>query len=122
VTRTVLLVEDDREILDMMDLLLRRLGYNPVLVEDVDEAIGIVRNRPPDLILLDVMMTPVNGWEFLDILRNRLGMKDLPVLLFTASPSVDEKAEDLHDPMLGILRKPVSLAQLDTGIKKFLGE
>lgn len=106
----------------MMDLLLRRLGYNPVLVEDVDEAIGIVRNRPPDLILLDVMMTPVNGWEFLDILRNRLGMKDLPVLLFTASPSVDEKAEDLHDPMLGILRKPVSLAQLDTGIKKFLGE
>jgi CheY-like chemotaxis protein len=40
VTRTILLVEDDREILDMMDLLLRRLGYNPVLVGDVAEAIG----------------------------------------------------------------------------------
>jgi CheY-like chemotaxis protein len=121
VTRTILLVEDDREILDMMDLLLRRLGYNPVLVGDVAEAIGIVSNNPPDLILLDVMMTPVNGWEFLDILRNRLAMKDLPVLLFTASPSVDEKVEDLHDPRLGVLRKPVSLAQLNTGIKKFLG-
>jgi CheY-like chemotaxis protein len=119
-TRTILLVEDDREILDMMELLLRRLGYNPVLVEDVPEAIGIVRASPPDLILLDVMMTPVNGWEFLDTLRNKLAMKDLPVILFTASPSVDEKIQDLHDAKLGVLKKPVSFAQLKAGIGKFL--
>ena len=118
----IMLVEDDQPILDMMDLLLRRIGYEPVLVPDVSEALQQVKNDPPALVLLDIMMTPVNGWEFLDKLREEYGMTDLPVLLFTASPSVGEKIAKRNDPRLGMLQKPVSIIELKAGIEKFLGK
>lgn len=118
----IMLVEDDQPILDMMEILLRRVGYEPILVPDVLDALRRVKEDPPSLILLDIMMTPMNGWEFLEKLREECGRKDLPVLLFTASPSVEEKIAEMNDPMLGVLQKPVSIPELKAGIEKFLGK
>ena len=118
----IMLVEDDLPILDMMEILLRRIGYEPILVPDVLDALRQVKTDPPSLILLDIMMTPMNGWEFLEKLRGEYGMRDIPVLLFTASPSVEEKIAGQHDPKLGILQKPVSIIELKAGLEKFLGK
>jgi DNA-binding response OmpR family regulator len=118
----IMLVEDDEPILDMMDILLRRIGYEPVLVPDVMEALERVRKDPPALILLDIMMTPMNGWEFLEKLRSEYNIRELPVILFTASPSVEEKIALLNDPWLGVLQKPVSIPELRAGIERFLGK
>ena len=117
-----MLIEDDLPILDMMEILLRRIGYEPVLVPDALEALRQVKEEPPALILLDIMMTPINGWEFLEILREEYGLRDIPVLLFTASPSVEEKIVELNDPRLGILQKPVSIIELKEGLERFLGK
>lgn len=119
-TPTIMLVEDDQQILVMMELLLRRIGYEPVLVPDVMEALERVKKDPPSLVLLDIMMTPINGWEFLEKLRTQYNIRDLPVILFTASPAIDEKLAQLRDPYLGVLQKPVSIAELKAGITKFL--
>lgn len=116
----IMLVEDDQPIRDLMEILLRRIGYEPVIVPDVREALERIRTDPPALVLLDVMMTPVNGWEFLEQLRGACGMKDLPVLLFTASSSVEERISELGDPHLGILKKPASVDELRAGIGNFL--
>ena len=118
----IMLVEDDLPILDMMEILLRRIGYEPILVPDVLDALRLAKTDPPSLILLDIMMTPMNGWEFLEKLRGEYGMRDIPVLLFTASPSIEEKIAELHDPKLGILQKPVSIIELKAGLEKFLGK
>jgi DNA-binding response OmpR family regulator len=115
-----MLVEDDQQILDMMDILLRKIGYEPVLVSDVRDALDLVKNNPPDLLLLDIMMTPVNGWEFLEKLRGEFGNRDLPVLLFTAAPEAEEKVALLHDPRIAILQKPASLPDLKAGLERFL--
>ena len=104
-----------------MEILLRRIGYEPILIPDVQEALDHVRNNPPDLILLDIMMTPMNGWEFLEKVREDLGKKDIPILLFTASPSVTEKIALMKDPKLGMLQKPVTITELKAGIENFLG-
>jgi DNA-binding response OmpR family regulator len=119
-TRRIMLVEDDEPILDMMDILLRKIGYEPILVPDVLEALKRVRSDPPDLILLDIMMTPMNGWEFLEKVRDEYHIRDLPILLFTAAPSVEEKIALLKDPRLGVLQKPVSIAELKAGLERFL--
>ena len=103
-TRKIMLVEDDQPILDMMDILLRRIGYEPVLVPDVLDALERVKTDPPALILLDIMMTPMNGWEFLEKLRTEFNIRELPVILFTASPSVEERIARMKDPYLGVLR------------------
>ena len=117
-----MLVEDDLPILDMMEILLRRIGYEPILVPDVSDAFSRLIAEQPSLILLDIMMTPMNGWEFLEKLRGEYGMRDIPVILFTASPSVEEKVAGLNDSKLGVLQKPVSIIELKAGIEKFLGK
>ncbi|WP_321504206.1 response regulator [uncultured Methanoregula sp.] len=121
-TRKIMLIEDDQPILELMEILLRRIEYEPILVPDVLEALERIQKDPPDLILLDIMMTPMNGWEVLEKIREEFKIRDIPVLLFTASPSVDEKMALLKDPKLGVLQKPVTLMELKVGIEKFLGK
>ncbi len=118
----ILVVEDDEPILDLMDLLIRRLGYEPVLISNGTEALGHARREPPALILLDIMMAPVSGWEILEKLRAEPGLKELPVIIFSASPSVEERMEKIKDPFLGVLHKPVSLTELRAGIERYIGK
>ena len=116
-----MVVEDDQPILDLMDLMIQKLGYEPVLIANGLKALELIRKEPPALILLDIMMVPINGWEFLDRLRGDIGMREMPVILFTASPLVDEKAEQLKDPFISVLIKPVSFGELKAGIARYLG-
>ena len=87
-TRNILVVEDDEPIIDLMDLLIRKLGYDPVLISNGPDALEYARREPPALILLDIMMTPISGWEFLEQLRAEPALRNLPVIIFSASPSV----------------------------------
>jgi CheY-like chemotaxis protein len=116
----IMLVEDDPPILEMMEILLARIGYEPLIVPDVPEALEMVKTDPPALILLDIRMKPMDGWEFLKKIREEYGLKDLPVILFTASPSVEERLRTMDDKRLGFLLKPVSIHDLKKGIGKFL--
>ena len=120
-THKIFVVEDDQPILDLMDILLRKLGHEPVLVANGFEALEMIQKEPPALILLDIMMTPIDGWEFLEKLREGSGLGSIPVILFTASPTVDEIMKQLNDKNLGVLQKPVSFTELKSGIERFLG-
>ena len=119
-TTKIFVVEDDQPILDLMDLLIRKMGYQPVLMANGIDALAAAKADPPALILLDIMMAPINGWEFLEKLRASPGLERIPVILFTASPTVDEKMQQLNDKNLGVLQKPVSFSELKTGIERFL--
>jgi CheY-like chemotaxis protein len=101
--------------------MIRKIEYEPVLIANGLEALELVTKEPPALILLDIMMTPINGWEFLENLRGDLGMREMPVILFTASPLVDEKMAQLKDPFLSVLTKPVSFTEIKAGIAHYLG-
>ena len=57
---------------NLMDLMIRKLGYEPVLIANGLEALELIKKEPPALILLDIMMVPINGWEFLEKLRGDL--------------------------------------------------
>ncbi len=116
----ILVVEDDEPILDLMDLLIRRIGHEPVLVQNGPDALELAKKDPPALVLLDIMMTPINGWEFLEKLRAEPGLAAIPVIIFSASPTVKETMATLNDPRLGVLQKPVSFAELKAGIDRYL--
>jgi CheY-like chemotaxis protein len=120
--RKILVVEDDEPILDLMDLLIRKLGYEPVLYPDGPEGLEYTRREPPALILLDIMMTPISGWEFLEQLRAEPALREIPVIIFSASPSVEERMAAIDDPFLGVLHKPVSFTELKAGIEHFIGK
>jgi CheY-like chemotaxis protein len=116
----IMVVEDDEPILELMDMLIRRLGYEPVLIANGLLALEMIRKDLPGLILLDIMMTPIDGWEFLEKLRGEYGIQDVPVIIFSASPSVEERMGQIKDPRLGVLHKPVSFSELREGIERFL--
>ncbi|OPY39312.1 MAG: transcriptional regulatory protein ZraR [Methanoregula sp. PtaU1.Bin051] len=120
--RSIMVVEDDQPILDMMEILLKRLGYEPQLSNNGIAALAEIKRNPPSLILLDVMMMPINGWEFLDWLRADPATKDLPVVLFTAHPSVEATVAKLKDPNLGVLLKPVTFTELAKALEQYLGK
>ena len=119
-THKIVVVEDDQPILDLMEILLKKLGYEPVLIPNGLDALAFVRTEPPALILLDIMMAPLSGWEFLERLRTEYNQREIPVILFTASPTVPGKMAELHDPKLGILQKPVTFNELKNAIQQFL--
>jgi DNA-binding response OmpR family regulator len=116
----IFVIEDDQPILDLMELLIKKLGYEPVLVSHASESLEMIRQELPSLILLDIMMAPMNGWELLAWLRKDKTTRDIPVILFTAAPSVKENIAQLDDPHLGMLQKPVSFTQLKAEIERFL--
>ncbi len=116
----IMVVEDDEPILDLMDVLIRKLGYEPVLIANGLLALETIRQDPPALILLDIMMTPIDGWEFLEKLRGEYGNRVIPVIIFSASPAVEERMGQINDPLLGVLHKPVSFSELRAGIERYL--
>lgn len=116
----IVVVEDDPPILDLMGILLKKMDCEPVLVPNGLDALNYVRSEPPALIILDIMMAPISGWEFLERLRIEYNMREIPVILFTAVPLVPGQTAELHDPKLGFLQKPVTFKELKTAIGQFL--
>jgi DNA-binding response OmpR family regulator len=119
--KRIMVVEDDEPILQLMEILLQKLGYEPQVYINGVTALAELKERQPSLILLDVMMMPINGWEFLEKLRADPASKDLPVILFTAHPDVKAQMLGIHDPRLGVLFKPVGIAELEAALERFLG-
>ncbi|MEI8330600.1 MAG: hypothetical protein WCF90_02935 [Methanomicrobiales archaeon] len=78
--------------------------------------------NPPSLILIDILLIPIEGWELLDKLLGEYGLKDMSGLLFTASLSVEEKIAELNYSRVRVLQKPVFIIELKTGLEIFFGE
>jgi CheY-like chemotaxis protein len=88
----VLLVEDDNNLREIYQARLQAEGYDIVSAKDGEEALVIAKQEQPDLIISDVMMPRVSGFEMLDILRNTEGLKDPKVIMLTALGQADDKS------------------------------
>ena len=80
----VLVVDDDRMVLTSTRLILESAGFRVVAVDRGDAAVDAARRERPDVLLLDVMMPELDGWEILGRLRAHEDTKSIPVVIFTA--------------------------------------
>jgi two-component system OmpR family response regulator len=109
---TVLIVDDSPYIVDGLVALLKRKGFITVTASGGEEALDELKTTVPDLILLDIMMEPLDGWETLQKIKAEPATKDIPVLMFSAKKIT---AEEAHEHSLNIedfVSKPVNPAQL----------
>ena len=88
----VLLVEDDNNLREIYEARLQAEGYQIVSANDGEAALVVAKNEKPDLIISDVMMPKISGFEMLDILRNTDGLKDVKVIMLTALGQADDQA------------------------------
>jgi len=81
---TVLFIDDDSEMRNLMKVMLTRLGHAPTLAARGDEGLNLAWNSRFDLIILDLMMPDMDGFEVTRRLRADPRTKDIPILIFTA--------------------------------------
>ncbi|MGC3996073.1 MAG: response regulator [Anaeromyxobacter sp.] len=104
--RSVLVVEDDADLLGLMEMVLTDAGYAVRTASDGRQALERVAEVMPALILLDMRMPIMNGWEFARVFRERYG-RPCPVVVVTAAENAQLRAEEIGAD--GWLSKPFEL-------------
>ena len=79
----ILVVEDDPNLLDTLEYNLRKEGYSTVAAVDGVEALDVSRREKPDLVMVDIMVPKLSGFEVCRILRKEM---NIPILMLTAKP------------------------------------
>ena len=87
----ILLVEDDNSLREIYEARLQAEGYTIVTAKNGEEALVIAKQDRPDLIISDVMMPNISGFEMLDILRNTEGLKNIQVIMLTALGQTEDR-------------------------------
>lgn len=87
----LMLVEDDNNLREIYEARLQAEGYTIVSAKDGEEALVLAKAEKPDLIIADIMMPKISGFEMLDILRNTEGLKEVKVIMLTALGQNDDQ-------------------------------
>ncbi|MGH3035731.1 MAG: response regulator [Gaiellaceae bacterium] len=116
--RSVLVVDDDPHLREFIRLNLEREGYTVREATSAEEGLRALEERSPDLILLDVMMPRVDGWEMLRAVQERHGVEAIPVIMY--SGKVDEAAEAARRGARAFIGKPFDPGQLLEATKQLL--
>jgi two-component system phosphate regulon response regulator PhoB len=116
----VLVIEDDETIAKMVRANLTASGYRVSCAGTGEEGIQMVRTETPDVILLDVKMPGMSGWEVIDELRADPRLKDVPVIVITASLKETDEASVLATGVQALLTKPFSVNRLMMKIDQVL--
>jgi two-component system, OmpR family, response regulator len=117
---TILVVDDSPFIVDVFVTMLERGGYRTVAAYGGDECLEILKTVTPDLILLDIMMEPMNGWETLEHIKEDPATKEIPVLMLTAKQLTPAEAQEYGIYIEDYVLKPITHRELYDAIEHVL--
>lgn len=109
--KRIMIVDDDREILDMTSMLLTAAGYEVSTAQSGEEAVYLLQESPPGLILLDINMPGMDGWEVLRLIKEDEATRGLAVVMFSVNFELREKLHALQQGAADYITKP-----FDTGV------
>jgi CheY-like chemotaxis protein len=113
--RAILLVEDDSVLRESLGEALRDQGWSVVTATDGTEALAAIREQCPDLVLLDLMMPRMNGWQFLAAIEAEPTSRNLPVFIITAAENPGSV-----EGRYPVFIKPLHLERFTNTIRRFL--
>ena len=116
----VLVVDDDAGMRELVRLQLEREGYAVQEAASAAEGLAAIESRKPDLILLDVMMPHVDGWEMLRQIQERYGVGSIPVLMFSGQVDEDGRRQATSGGARGFVGKGFDLDELVDQAKTIL--
>ena len=117
---TILVVEDEPAIQELITLNLEQSGYSPLRANDAEQAIELVRDELPDLVLLDWMLPGMSGIEFARRLRADRRTQDVPIIMLTARAEEHDKLSGLETGADDYITKPFSPRELNARIRALL--
>jgi two-component system chemotaxis response regulator CheY len=118
--RRVLVVDDDEAIRDLLDDVLELEGYESRTAADGEAALAAAVDWTPDLIVLDLMMPKMDGWQFREAQRALPHLRDVPVLVVSASQRVHDAHHELG--AAAVVAKPFDLESLISTIDRLANQ
>ncbi|MDA0671789.1 MAG: response regulator transcription factor [Bacteroidetes bacterium] len=118
--KSILVVDDEHDLLDLLEYNLKKEGFKVYLADNGEKGINLAQKHQPDLVLLDVMMPKMSGFEVCEALRQDADIKRLPIIFLTAK---DDEASEVEGLTIGAddyITKPISTVKLVTRIKALL--
>src|SRR5436309_7257614 len=118
--KTILLVDDDQEIVESMRAVLENKGYRVLVARDGNSGLALAERENPDLIVLDMMMPKKSGFLVLEKLRSRPGGL-IPTIMITGNEGSRHRA---YAEMLGVkdyIRKPFAMEKLVRAVERVMG-
>ena len=116
-SRSVLIVEDEKEIRDLLAHYLRKEGFLPLLAQDGEEGLTKARSAKPDLILLDILLPKMDGLEILKIIRADREISRTPIAMLTAKGDETDRIVGLELGADDYIPKPFSPREVVARIK-----
>jgi DNA-binding response OmpR family regulator len=119
-TPTILVADDDIDILALVTRHLRTMSVKLLEASDGEEALRLAKREKPNLVILDVMMPGMSGWEVCRAIRDDESLADTGVIMLTG---IGERLNEMTSPLYGadeFIDKPFELGELDTKVRKVL--
>ncbi len=110
--KKILVVDDEDDILNFLELVLTEKGYDVVTASGGQEALTRAQLERPDLVLLDIMMPQMDGWEVLKLLRVDEETAEIPVAMLSARTEARDRVQGLQEGAIDYICKPFSLSEL----------
>jgi two-component system, OmpR family, response regulator VicR len=121
--RRVVYIEDDQEMIDLVQLILTRRGYQVKGAQGGRNGLEIIFQEPPDLILLDLMMPGMDGWEVYQQLKANDRTRGIPVIIVTAKAQAIDRVLGLHIAKVDdYLSKPFRPQELIDSVERVLNQ
>jgi DNA-binding response OmpR family regulator len=121
--KLIVCIEDEPEMIDLIRLILRRANYDFVGAVGGVEGLEAVRNHKPHLVLLDLMMPDVDGWEVYRQMKADDDLKDTPVIVITAKAQSIDRVLGLHIAKVDdYITKPFGPQELLDSVAAILGD
>lgn len=120
--KTVLIIEDEKLIIVSTQMVLEAAGYTVEAASNGEEGISKAREMTPDLILLDIMMPGIDGWETLTRLKRDPETTGVPVIIFTAREHNRGHQKSSEMGAADYFRKPFEPDELIELVEKYIGQ
>jgi two-component system, OmpR family, response regulator VicR len=120
--KKIICIEDEPEMIDLVKLILSRYGYEVIGANGGRSGLEAIRKHKPDLVLLDLMMPDMDGWEVYQQMKADSEMKEIPVVVVTAKAQSIDKVLGLHIAKVDdYVTKPFGPDDLRNSIERVLG-
>ncbi len=116
----IIVIDDDYSIRRLIKFTLEKEHYKVITAEDALEGINTLNSRKIDLIILDIIMPDIDGYEALKVIKSSDHLKDIPVLLLTAKNEIDDMMKGFELGADEYLAKPFELTELLARIRNLL--
>ncbi len=118
----ILLVEDNEMNRDMLSRRLQRRGYSVVTAEDGEKGLLLARSEAPDLVLMDISLPAMDGWEVTRLLKANQSTRHIPIIALTAHAMVSDREKAIDAGCDDYDTKPVDFGRLSEKIENLLLE